>query len=277
MNCIACNNSIKDDAKWVSINVFNKESIEIQFCKNCGLGKTLINNDSMTDVNQHQYNNLINRIDIYFGYLKNHLKIRYSLSISNIKKYNKGNKLLEVGSNIGFTLDIAQNLGFEAYGCEINDNCKKFSELVFDLKIFPDFFTIKDSFDIIILNDVLEHFPNPQLAIEQAHKLLNHGGVLFVQLPNIESNNAVKRKGGWKYLIAPDHTYHFNTKSLTLLLENNGFIKKFESIVSPFEDIWPFNFLSDRLIKLIYSNPYYFPRLYKKKNGELIQAIFVKQ
>lgn len=278
MKCIACNSEWTISDQWQTKDITSHVELTIDFCSHCGLGKTNLN--AATDViitNEIQYNNLVNRIQIYFNNLSNHITIRYTHSLNFIQQFNKNKRLLEVGSNIGYTLNIAKSKGFDTFGCEINKNCKSFSELVFESKIYDDFYDIDSKFDIIIMNDVLEHFPDPDLAIKKAHELLNEDGIIFIQLPNIASKQATIKKGEWKYLLAPDHTFHFNISSLRFLMEKFEFDLIWDRSVSAIEDIWPFKYFGSKFLKLINNNPFYYPKLYKTNKGELIQAIFKKR
>jgi 2-polyprenyl-3-methyl-5-hydroxy-6-metoxy-1,4-benzoquinol methylase len=280
-NCIACNRIWQPTKEWKTKGMFSEKLYAIEFCE-CGLGKTKIDSlEDLTEVNANMYDNLEDRIKIYYKELHNHITIRYSQSLTEISKFTDGKKLLEVGSNIGFTLNIARNRGFKVSGCEINPKCRELSALLYKIMPLPDFFEVTENFDVIIMNDVLEHFPNPELAIEQARNLLNPNGILFIQLPNIDSKRAKKLKGEWDYVLAPDHTYHFTPKCLNELLQKGGFNLKWQRTATGIYDMviirmLPKN-LQVRINKIINCNPFYFPRLYTRKDGELIQCIYQKK
>lgn len=281
MKCIACNKDWKPVNTWLVKSFILDNEFKVEFCS-CDLGKTIINsNIDLESVNASIYDDIQNRIKIYYKNQYNHIYIRYIQSLNEIKKITSQKKLLEVGSNIGFTLNLAKEKGFEVTGCEINENCLNFSNLVFGNRVLKDFFQIDEKFDIIIMNDVLEHFPDPQKAIIQAQKLLNDKGVIFIQLPNILSKKSKILKANWKYLLVPDHTFHFSVNSLELLLKNWKFDMKWHRTCNSIEDMSFFNFFSvnlrTKLFSLFNNTPFYFPRLYTRKNGEFIQAIFQKQ
>lgn len=279
MKCIACNRKWEPLENWKTPGMFTGKEYTVEFCT-CGLGKTIIDQpNEVEQVNANMYDNLEDRIKIYYKELHNHITIRYSQALSDIKKFQSNKKLLEVGSNIGFTLNIARSKGYDVHGCEINSKCRQLSNLLYDITPYEDFFEMTGTYDIIIMNDVLEHFENPQFAIQKAKELLNPKGVLFIQLPNIASKRAKKLKGNWDYVLAPDHTFHFTPSSLESLLKNSEFNKKWGRTASGIYDMWilrvlPKNFQT-KINKLINNNPFYYPRLYTRKRGELIQAIFI--
>jgi SAM-dependent methyltransferase len=279
MKCIACQKDWKPVDSWEVKSIFGEEKFNIEFCE-CDLGKTIINTEiALQEANASMYDNVQDRVKIYFKNQHNHTYIRYIQSLNEIKKITSGTKLLEVGSNIGFTLNLAKDNGFDVTGCEINKNCVACSNLLFGNRVLEDFFLIEEKFDIIIMNDVLEHFPHPEDAIIQAGKLLNPTGVLFIQLPNIRSKKARKLKKDWQYLAVPDHTFHFSINSLELLLKNNNFRLEWKRTCTSIGDMSIFNLfpkkIRPKVVALINTNPFYFPRLYTRKKGELIQTIFV--
>lgn len=254
---------------------------QIDFCV-CGLGKTLLaDNQEVNQINDLIYNDLESRINVYFRDLHNHLSIRYIQALRELEKFTSKKNLLEVGSNIGFTLNLASRLGYSASGCEINEKCRKLSELVFGLRIHSDFFKLNETFDIVIMNDVLEHFPEPDKAVQKLKEVLNGDGLVFIQLPNNKSHLAKRMKTKWDYYLVPDHTYHFSPESLTLLMEANGFELVWSRTASGIYDFplmrrLPIS-LQRSINNVLNHSRLYHPGLYKKKNGELIQAIYRKK
>ncbi|MDR2593210.1 MAG: class I SAM-dependent methyltransferase [Fibromonadaceae bacterium] len=184
--------------------------------------------DSITKVaNDTIYNDVSLRIDIYFHNLRGHFEARYQDTLKLIEKFMPpGKKILEIGSNIGFTLNIAKNNGYNVTGCELNDKCREISKLLWDIPVEKDFFEIKEKYDVIIMCDVLEHLPDPSAALKKIHSLLNDKGLLFIQLPNRQSEFCLKLKEKWPFWCVPDHRFHFTVKSLSALCAKNGFVEK---------------------------------------------------
>lgn len=76
-----------------------------------------------------------------------------------------------------------------------------------------------DSFDSVVLLDVMEHLPAPNYAMAEAHRVLKSGGVLVVQVPFLyplhDQPHDFQRwtEHGLRTLFG---THHFNIVSMTL-------------------------------------------------------------
>ena len=79
-----------------------------------------------------------------------------------------------------------------------------------------------NSFDAITLWDVLEHMADPIAVLKKAARLLRPGGILALNVPNIESLIAKLMGSRWPLLLT-EHLYYFSPSSLRLLLERSGF------------------------------------------------------
>lgn len=284
MKCIACNNEVFPKYSYYIKGVDSK-MYYIDFCT-CGLGRTRISLSSdakKTPTNELSFDSLIDRIKIYYDYLYHHKIIKTNEILRLFKILTKGRKLLDVGASIGFTTYLASQMNFEAYACEINENCAKYIQLVYKLPVFNDLFLIDDKFDIVTFYDVLEHMPDPFLVLEKTHSLLNKGGLCFIQLPNSESKIAKKERENWNFLIPPEHLYHFSLKTLRLLTERIGFEVIWERTVNYVECNALFRLLPlklrNKIFNIIYRNPFYWPGVYEQKGnkGTSIQMIVKKK
>ena len=147
-----------------------------------------------------------------------------------VNRYEKkGSKILDIGCGSGVFLEYMRGNNHKVYGVEPALNLKNTLELkgieVFTGSIFD--IDIKEKFDIITLNNVLEHIENPDLVIERANKLLEEDGLLVIKVPNDfniiqeEANKFVNNKNWW--VCYPDHLNYFNIDSLSKLVEDKGF------------------------------------------------------
>ena len=90
-------------------------------------------------------------------------------------------------------------------------------------------FQFNKKYDVIFASQVLEHIDHPHAFIEKAASLLNHNGLIHVDVPNNESMISFLRKfmGGisdYGALRPPEHMRAYSKKSLRKLFEIHGFL-----------------------------------------------------
>jgi len=281
--CIACNKEYSAERSIKAKSVTNNNWYTIEFCK-CGLGKTIIEGSveqELRQANSEMYDDIERRVRIYYGKLHNHYTLRINELLGFIESMADGKKMLEVGANIGFTSSLAGKRGFEVEVCELNKAARDFIQMMFKFPAHEDFFGINKKFDVVTMLHVLEHFPAPDLGIQKAREILNLNGVLFVEVPNAGSKIAERLGGKWTFYNPPDHTYHFTPGSMKKMLEANGFDVEWTRNVNILEDFRLFSILPgglrDKIISMIYTNPFYYPGYYERSRGSIIQMIARKK
>jgi len=144
-------------------------------------------------------------------------------------------KLLDVGAAAGTFMAIAQNHGWDVYGCEPNRWFCEWGKETYGLDI--DQGTLLDqrypyeTFDVVTLWDVIEHVPDPTGIIKKCFSLLKPGGMLILTYPDIGSWIARLMGRRWVFLMSV-HLYYFNRKTIARLLQPAGFsiIKSFPHV-----------------------------------------------
>jgi SAM-dependent methyltransferase len=76
---------------------------------------------------------------------------------------------------------------------------------------------IDPGFDAIVFNHVLEHVVSPMKNLKVAYGLLNAGGYLYIELPNINSLQFAVFRKGWYHLDIPSHLTHFSPGAIDSL------------------------------------------------------------
>ena len=91
--------------------------------------------------------------------------------------------LLEIGCGSGNALIAAKSLGFQAIGTELYQGYIEYG-LNRGLDVRPgtvDSLQFEDdAFDVVYMEDVLEHLKNPFTYLDQATRVLRRGGILFI-------------------------------------------------------------------------------------------------
>lgn len=137
--------------------------------------------------------------------------LRYKLDRfgRNLTKNNfiKKGKLLDLGCGAGEFLHVAQQMGFDSFGCDFDpiiiEQCKSRN---LNVRLGGlDSYSIHETFDIITMNQVIEHVINPQQTIKDCFNKLNNNGCLWIGTPNSQASGSKVFKESWAGLHPPYH------------------------------------------------------------------------
>ncbi len=141
-----------------------------------------------------------------------------------------GNELgvLDVGGGIGSALDLMRAVDQRVRRTQIVDLDSKASELArsrghgyFEGRI--EDFKSSDSFDVILLLNLIEHVANPQLVLSKVASLLSPTGVVLVKTPNYDSwDQRIFRHRNWAGFHCPRHWVLFTKNSFLGLAAKAG-------------------------------------------------------
>lgn len=114
--------------------------------------------------------------------------------------------MLDVGCGPGFALDVAKRSGLETFGIELSSTAAK-AAAQRGHAIFPVLLNEMDSiwegkFDMISLNQLLEHVPDPIGLIQQCIRLLSSKGAIAIAVPGV---NTILRFTPWLEANWPPH------------------------------------------------------------------------
>jgi ubiquinone/menaquinone biosynthesis C-methylase UbiE len=139
-------------------------------------------------------------------------------------------KVLDVGSGGGEFLYLLKKLGCDAQGIEPNEGYANYARDQYQLNITVGFMQNTpledDTFDRVTLWHVLEHMDNPAWVLKRIHSCLKPGGLLVVEVPNVEATCQAPVN---TFHMA--HLYNFNESTLKRMAGRAGFsmIEKSES------------------------------------------------
>lgn len=220
VNCVLCgSNSFKKVHDKGHFNI----NLNLVLCKNCGLG----------------YLNPRWTKEEYLNYYKEEYDKQYrsKLNISDKPALEKVNIIYERFKRKGFfnesqksILDIGSGNGENLLFFKENNPetiCYAIEPSIISQKILRDNnvevisedvdsnweLGFKNSFDIIIMRHVLEHFLNPLEILQKVNYALKDSGILYLAVPN---NLLEKRNEGW---LRVAHTYYFNKYTLASILK----------------------------------------------------------
>lgn len=142
------------------------------------------------------------------------------------KEKRKPGRLLDIGCGNGEFLRFADKFGWSVVGVDFDKAAVAEAKSVgFDVRVGgAEVIDSEEKFDFITLSHVIEHVYNPGELIRTCYSLLNDGGTLWLETPNIESAGYMLYKSNWRGLEPPRHIMIFNQRSLSEMLLRSGFV-----------------------------------------------------
>ncbi|HEX8743154.1 MAG TPA: class I SAM-dependent methyltransferase [Thermoleophilaceae bacterium] len=138
-----------------------------------------------------------------------------------IARHAPSGRLLDVGCGHGLLLDEARRRGYATEGIEVSESAVAHARGALGLTIheqpFADADLEPESYDVIVLADVLEHFDDPRAALRRCGRLLRPGGLLCVVTPDPASRTARLAGARW-WALLPAHTFLIPWRTLRELL-----------------------------------------------------------
>jgi 2-polyprenyl-3-methyl-5-hydroxy-6-metoxy-1,4-benzoquinol methylase len=143
-------------------------------------------------------------------------------------------RVLDVGCAHGGYVALLDWAGYEATGTEISAEAAQLAQETFGVRVLPG--TVESqtfgaaSFDVIVLNDVIEHLPDPLATLRHCGKLLSQDGFFVVQTPEYKEHLSYADLRATSDLFLrhmdrnnEEHLYLFSRRSAGLLFSRLGF------------------------------------------------------
>ena len=141
--------------------------------------------------------------------------------------YPERGRLLEIGSSLGYLLDVFRKDGWDVLGVEPFYQCCRYSREELGLEIknailesaeLPD-----ESFDVVLLNHVIEHIDDPLRTLREVNRVLKPGGHFVIETPRYDTLMFKLMGKRERSVSCGGHIYFFTTESLKNLYEAAGF------------------------------------------------------
>ncbi len=161
-----------------------------------------------------------------YSKLKNKL---YSMKAKKVAKYiGRTGNILDIGcANGAFLLSMKQFGDYGLYGLDIKNTGMNFKENSIDFKegFLEELEYPVNFFDAVIIDNVLEHVPDPVLFMKKVITVLKPGGYIFGTTPNFRSLDRFVFQKYWGGFHMPRHIYVFNANNLEMFMTNMGISK----------------------------------------------------
>jgi len=208
------------------------ESFSLYQCSQCTLRFTFPFPDESHIGRYYHSENYISHTDTRRGLINKayHIVRTFSLKqkkswISRFTHLSRGH-ILDIGCGTGAFLHIMKTAGWETTGLEPDSQARKIAQQKYQLNPLPmeemPHLPAK-SFHAITLWHVLEHVHSLHIYMDRMKELLVPGGVLFLAVPNYQSQDAQKYGAHWAAYDVPRHLYHFSPQAMARLAQDHHY------------------------------------------------------
>lgn len=239
-----------------------KKTPEAFVCTNCGFGNHgpivkcqfcgIVYVDEKISQNQISTYYEVAEDLLYFKE-QNARKKTFSNYLSKLEKtFPKKGKLLDIGTNTGLFVRLALDRGWDAVGLEPNKWAVQYAQKNYEVKLINQPFEKntfpQNSFEVITMWDVIEHFTDPIAEMKKVYGQLKPGGLFAFSTVDPASFLAKKWGTNWSWYMDM-HRVFLTRPTAEYYLQKTGFGK---IIFSPHWRFLSLGYLSSRLIAVNY-------------------------
>jgi len=231
----------KGETKYfINKNKYYRYYLQCNYCHHCfSISEIKLKNLYSSKYNEATYSGNLkksfekiknlphNKSDNYFRVLR--VVDFVNREIHNIKKKT----LLDIGSGLGIFPYAISNKNFICTALDPDKlSCSHLKNNLKISAIHGDFLKtkIRDKYDVITFNKVIEHVKNPEKMLKRAKSILKKNGIIYIEVPDVLAGK--KGKNTEEFHI--DHLHVFSKKSLSFLAKKiNLNLKVVKSIREP--------------------------------------------
>lgn len=151
----------------------------------------------------------------------------YNLGVTGDPVFPRPGRVLDIGCGSGQFLHRMKEAGWETHGVELSARAAEIGNTRHQLNIQAGTVASADLkngyFDYVRLNHSFEHLLDPVETLARIRHVLADDGRLFIGVPNVDSPQARVFGGHWWNLGPPVHPFNYSRRTLSRLLEEQGF------------------------------------------------------
>ncbi len=218
LNCPICKSQNIDTISWGTSSLKKCLDCDIHFVF------PMPSQEEMQELYKNSYN--LQHESINYNEYRRIFRLPEQIKlIGLIKVIKEGRvKLLDIGCDRGFFIDEARRHDIEVFGVEPSVSSRQYCGNI-GLNVFADLNdeNVPNDLDFVTMWHSLEHFTNPDETIKKIYSKINQNGALIIRVPAFDSVQSKIFKSRWVWFQSQFHYFHYSIKSLSKLLENNGF------------------------------------------------------
>lgn len=147
--------------------------------------------------------------------------------IARVVSPGRDRRFLDIGVGDGLMLSVAEAAGYVAFGLDVNPDAADVARREYGVRaeIRTDPLAVAyagQTFQVIHMNEVVEHIPEPMALLRWCRERLAPGGCVVIQTGNIDSLASRIKGASWDYF-RPVHVSYFSTATLSSALGRAGF------------------------------------------------------
>lgn len=201
-----------------------KDGFAIVRCRGCGL--VFVNPRLPVGDLEQLYTDQVISPAAYYVRTETQDERSFAKRVALIERWRKPGRLLDLGCGPGTFSIAARARGWTTVGLDINAtsvaHCRARGLEVIG-GAFPHPALAGQSFDVVAMNDFLEHLTDPVGALRTVHDLLAPGGVVFISTPDVGSAMARVTGSRWLHLKPNEHLVYFDRRTIRRALEASAF------------------------------------------------------
>ena len=212
--------------------------IAVSYCSQCDI--------YFCETQDYDYKDADENIINYYENARGYIELRQHKIFNFIRERfcPQPGIFLDIGSGIGYSLIVAQKLGWHAVGIEPNTTLEEHARNILNLNTLNGYLS-KDTIgsikellpegyaDYILIDNVLEHIPEPMEFFQNVLSLLKPGGLLLIAIPPVDwlrlglasISNIRQNSSSAQFNLFYDpeqHVNYFSRKAMKVLTEKVG-------------------------------------------------------
>ncbi len=193
------------------------KNIDIGICNTCGSVQNL--NDTDMDDYYNDYSHTAQSSPFAMNFMRKLAKQTKENYFSNDDKIS----VLEIGSSSGEQLMEFKKLGADVLGIEPSAKLSHYANSI-GVETINGFFDEhtplkKNYFDVVVLNNTLDHIPRPLAVLSNIYEILKDNGIVVTEVHDLE---LIKQRREFCLFLHEHYTY-LNQETFTNLLAESGF------------------------------------------------------
>jgi len=233
--------------------LYSLNGCNIVQCRNCGLGQAEASAFDPASYYTRKYF-CGQQSDGYADYIAAEpvLRREFARTVSFIRQWRNGGRLLEIGCAYGFFLHEAKKY-FDVSGIELAADAAIYCQRS-GLSVLPgvaEETTLHqdEMVDVIVMLDVIEHLPDPRGTLVLLSRYLRPGGIIVITTGDFGSVAARLCGRYWRLMTPPQHLWFFGRESVIRLAGSLGL--RVERVDHPWK-IVPLSLITFQLRRMLH-------------------------